>query len=85
MLILHERLEQRKKRPDVVGLVLLTVADGPEPTVGLLVSSMYSMAFLDLAFEHRVVGQESQWNKAVEPVRNALPTLGAAAEPGAVP
>ena len=37
LLVLRERLEQREQRPDVVGLVLLAVADRAEPAVGLLV------------------------------------------------
>ena len=53
LLVLGERLEQREQRPDVVRLVLLAVADGPEPAVGLLVIEDEVDRLLDLGLERR--------------------------------
>ena len=64
--------------------MLLAVADGAEPAVGLLVIEDEVDRLLDLGLERGVVEQIGQGNEAVEPVRDALPALGLAAEPGAV-
>ncbi len=83
-LILGQGLEQREERPDVVGLVLLEVADGSEPSVGLLVIQDVVDRVFDLRLERWVVEEIGQGDESVEPVGDALPALGLAAEPGAL-
>ena len=79
------RLEQEEERPGVVGLVPGGVADGPEPAVGLLMFEDVVDESLDLGLERGVVQQEGQRDDPVEPVRDALPALGLAADPGSCP
>ena len=84
-LVLGEGFEEWEEGPDVVGFVArVVVANGAEPTVGLLVVEDVVDGFFDLGLESVVVELIGERNEAIEPVWDAFPAFGGAAEPGGI-